>query len=136
MSAFASLALVRTAAVGVACAVACVGALAAWLDGAPAALAVLAGALLAGASVVLLAQGLAMLLDAGASGSSGGRWAVIGFVLRHAAVGSATFLALRAGLPAPWLLVGVTAWPIALAVVGFRAVAGSRSAAPAAAERT
>lgn len=125
MRAFTSAALLREAALWVAGAVACAGLVLVAQGGASATTAVLgllAGAALAGMSVVALAQGLALLLDAGVSPTSGSRWAAIGFFLRHVVVATATYFTLRAGVSPVWFLVGVTAWPMALAVAGFRAL--------------
>jgi hypothetical protein len=92
-----------------------------WIAAGPqAALAVGVGAGVMGIAVATLAMGLSAMLDAARPGRSTGRQAGAAFVLRHAAVGLILFGAIRAGLPAGWLVVGVTAWPVALLAEGLR----------------
>ena len=97
-------------------------------SGAAAAVAVATGALLAGGSLMSLARGLEILVVGRETASRASRRAIVAFVLRHGALAALLWAAVALGLPAGWLIAGVTAWPAALVVAGLRRGA----AAPAA----
>jgi hypothetical protein len=99
------------------------------LAGRAAALAILVGAALMGTSVLLLARGLAAALEVASHGKRG-RWQThVAFLLRHGAVGLAGWIAISSGLSPAWLVVGVTAWPVALMTEGLRRAAAASTAA-------
>lgn len=103
--------------------VAALAAGAAWFAGGPRpALAVVVGACVMGLAVAALAKGLAAMLEAALPGRATGRQAAAAFVLRHGAIGSILWGSIQVGLPAGWLVVGVTAWPVALVAEGLRCV--------------
>jgi hypothetical protein len=102
------------------------------VGGVPGALACLVGGVATGLSLFLLARGLSVILGASTSqgagpalppggGASmsparGSARAIVSFTFRHAALAAILLLATWARLPAPWIVAGVTAWPLALSL--------------------
>lgn len=87
------------------------------LGGPAATLAALVGGLLAGLAFLTLARGLAGLLESRAGKGRGRLWALGALVPRQGLLAAALFGAVvLLGLPGPWLLAGVSAWPVALTV--------------------
>ena len=78
-------------------------------------LSTLAGGSLAGLALLSLGSGLLAVLVNRAGASRARLWAAGALVPRQALLAAALFVAVVVlELPAPWLLVGVTAWPVAL----------------------
>ena len=94
------------------------------VSGTAGALACLLGGVATGLSLFLLARGLSVILGASLtpgpvasmSPSKGRMRAIVSFTFRHAALAAILLLATWARLPAPWIIAGVTAWPVALSL--------------------
>jgi hypothetical protein len=109
-----------------ACAMSAVLALVAgMIGGAPAMIAVAGGWGVAALCTLALASGLLGALAATTAGARGpgGLGVGLAFLVRHA-FAAAILWVLVPRVPAAWLLVGVTTWPVAFLIEGARHVAG------------